>query len=90
VAALPTFLDLGKRTEVVEIDDHDIVTRLKLEVLHGLGLLDDTGRRPVKGVTVDAKRTGGRAGQGGYRITVTRDLSAMDQARLPAPDGKVP
>jgi hypothetical protein len=77
--------DFNTRTETFDIDDNAIVKALYQQVLEGLGLWDAAAGRAVKGVTVRALREGGRAGQGGYRITVTRNLAAMDQARLPAP-----
>jgi len=82
--------DFNTRTETFDIGDNAIVQALFRQVLEGLGLWDAATGKPVKGVTVRHLRTGGKAGSGGYRIFVTRDLAAMHQARLPAPatDGR--
>lgn len=68
------------------ISDDELKRRLTREALEQAGCLDAEGK-PLKGVTTAIRRDGGRAGNGKWLVTVTRDLRLSDQARLPKPEG---
>ena len=66
-------------THIGQISEDELRARLVAEALDQAGWLDPAGK-PLKGVTHTIYRGDGR--QGGYKLTITRDLSKSDQPRL--------
>jgi hypothetical protein len=59
--------------------------RLLREAFDQAGFLGPDGKK-LKGVSGSVRRYGGRAGQGGYEVKVSRDPRQRDQAQLPKPN----
>ena len=68
-----------------DVHDDELKARLLREAIQQAGWEGDDGK-PLKGVTARINGFGGRAGQGGYHVTVTRDLRLADQPRLGKPE----
>lgn len=67
-----------------KVSDDELVADIKRRALSEAGFLDDDGK-PLKGVTINVNRYGGRAGSGGYAVRIMRDMSQAVQPRLEAP-----
>lgn len=78
-------IDTNLLTYTGSIDDGELQRRLLREALEQAGWIDEAGKT-VKGVTTKISRYGGKAGTGGYSVTITRDLRQSDQPRLAKPE----
>jgi hypothetical protein len=76
-------IDPNVITMTGRITDAELKARLLREAIEQAGWMGEDGK-PLKGVEAKINRTGGRAGNGGWEVSVTRDLTKSGQALLTA------